>query len=184
MALDHPVSFKYYKWSLDKVLVERHPGKIYYISPLAAAVDDGKYYMIGFSHDENMNKTFRIDKIGDIVMDTIANREGTEEFDKHSGLGEVVKQIRMYAGKEERVHVRAKNDLINVLLDEFGMQIPIHKNADGTFNTILKVQVSDQFYGYIMGLGTDVEIIKPEYVRREFQERMNAILTMYGIKPE
>ena len=46
------ISFKYYRWNEKKCLVERHPGKIFQISPLGLVWMGERYYLIGYDFEE------------------------------------------------------------------------------------------------------------------------------------
>ena len=67
------------------------------------------------------------------------------------------------------------------MIDRFGKDIPIHPAKEkGFFETHVNVAVSDQFYGWMFALGTDVEIIGPEDIREAFFKEMKAIVDKYS----
>lgn len=169
MAEDHPISFKYCEWNIEKKLVLRRED-VYILSPMTLTIDDGKYYMIAYNPHYNATSNYRIDKMRDVTILKEQKRDGAEEFAKKISSGEVTRQMRMYSGNGEHIHLRIDERLCNVIFDDFGIDIPVNRNGDGTFNTVIKVQESDQLYGYLYGLGTGIEILKPERIRNKYFE--------------
>lgn len=167
MTDNHPIEFYYCEWNINKELVLKRE-KPYILSPMALTIDDGKYYMIAYNPHYNATSNYRIDKMRDITILQERKRDGVKDFNNRVHSGEVLRQMRMYSGEGEHIHLRLAESLCNVFFDEFGIDIPVIRNGDGTFNTVIKVQESDQFYGFIYGLGHQVEIIKPERIRKKY----------------
>ena len=56
------------------------------------------------------------------------------------------------------------NRLAGVVIDRFGIEVPIIKKDEEHFITRVKVAVSGQFFGWVMSLGDGVEIVGPSEV--------------------
>ncbi len=77
--------------------------------------------------------------------------------------------------------LRFKNELVGVLIDRFGSDIPIHPSWEaGWSETRAEVAVSSQFFGWIFGLGGDVMITGPESVREDYIRYLKTELEKYA----
>lgn len=162
---DHKVAFKYTSWNLKKQLVPKHDGKVYRISPWALTWDDENYYLIGFDEEENKIKHFRVDKMLSLEELT-EGRLGKDEFSGFDLATYSKKVFGMYGGEEQTVKLRVHNNLVGVIIDRFGTDINIIPDKDKEHFTVnVEVASSNQFLGWIIGLGDGVEIISPTELR-------------------
>lgn len=162
---DHKVAFKYTSWNLKKQLVPKHDGKVYRISPWALTWDDENYYLIGFDEEENKIKHFRVDKM--LRLEELTEgRLGKDEFSGFDLATYSKKVFGMYGGEEQTVKLRVNNNLVGVIIDRFGTDINIIPDKDKEHFTVnVEVASSNQFLGWIIGLGDGVEIISPTELR-------------------
>ena len=76
----------------------------------------------------------------------------------------------MYADSPDTVKVsmRCTNLMRKVIFDRFGdvMMIP---DGDNHFLVTFPVSISPQFFGWVLGLGKNVQIIGPEEVRTQMR---------------
>ena len=86
----------------------------------------------------------------------------------------------MYGGEEVSVELLYPKYLIGVMLDRFSTDISVIDLKDGRYKSIVKVAKSNQFYGWITGLGPDVTIAGPETVVDEYKEYISKILENYN----
>ena len=85
----------------------------------------------------------------------------------------------MVGGREERVTLLCKNDMANVIIDQFGRETKLQKADAEHFRARVDVVVSDQFLGWVIALGGNVVIEAPESVRARAQELMRVNLERY-----
>ena len=86
----------------------------------------------------------------------------------------------MYGGEEKRVTLRFINPLLDTVIDRFGTKETQYSKSDEKHFTIsTKVEVSDQFFGWLLGFGKRVQIISPPEVREEFAVYLDKIREMY-----
>ena len=175
------IRFKYLKYTIQNGVkrAERRSGAWYIVSPYKLLISDGFYYLMGF--DEKMKKilNYRIDRITDVELIGEA-RSGEEEFkalDMESYLNE---HFSMYHGNKEHVTLRAVNVLLDSFVDRFGTRNVIYTTDDERhFTARVSVSVSEQFYGWLCGLGNKVKIISPELVVDKFKEHMDKMRRLY-----
>ncbi len=169
------ISFPYLEWDLSKKLVARKDGKPYIVSPWSLMWNDENYYLIGYDAKADILKHFRVDKIGPIKI-LEKKREGEEAFKKCDLSAYSSKTFGMYGGEEEMVTIRFPEKLAGVALDRFGRDISLQKLPGNCFAVRVKVMVSRQFYGWLAGIGKEVKVISPAYVRENYLAYLREIL--------
>ncbi|MCR5703591.1 MAG: WYL domain-containing protein [Eubacterium sp.] len=163
-----PISFDYYEWTLQKEMKLRENGQKKNISPWALMWDDENYYMVAYDKESEQIKHYRVDKMRKIrVMD--GSRDGKEQFEKFDMAIYAKKVFNMFTGNEQNVKLEFHNRLIGVVMDRFGKDVMIIPNSEETFTIHVKVNVSNMFYGWIIGLGDGVKILGPEPVVDDFK---------------
>lgn len=172
------ISFKYYRWDIDKKLVERNHGIVFTVSPWALTWDDENYYLVAFDDYDKTIKHYRVDKMKELkVLDD--KREGKAEF-KGFDMAEYSKAtFGMYHGRKEMVKFELNNYMVGVFFDRFGKDIPIRKLDDKNSETHVSVAVSPQFYAWVMSLGDEVKITGPENVVEELKGFARDFLERY-----
>ncbi|MGN0331717.1 MAG: helix-turn-helix transcriptional regulator [Lachnospiraceae bacterium] len=180
---DAKISFQYMRWTVtgkqEKKLSLLGNGKDYEISPWALSWTQDNYYLIGYDSKSDLIKHFRVDKMDDIdILDE--RREGKEKFGNFDLAEYSKKMFGMFSGEEEIVRIRFPENLLGVIVDRFGKEVPIREDEKGYYIARIKVFVSEQFFGWLTGLGKSVIILSPENVRREYQSFLEAILKVYS----
>lgn len=175
------ISFQYVELTVDKTLRFKRGGKRYRISPWALTWNDDCYYMIGYDHGTERIKHYRVDRMQDIRMEKEA-RLGAEAFEAFDLAAYCRKTFHMFAGPEEDVLLSFDDSYSGVVFDRFGKDIQLHKKEDGTFTVRVEIMVSNQFFGWLAGLGTGVRIVSPVSVKEQYQTYLRSILMKYGEK--
>ena len=172
------VTFKYCEYNVSKILVPRYDGKLYRVYPISLSWDDEKYYLIGFDDDIKEIRHYRCDKIKDVtVLD-----EKSEDIDKLKDFDIVNyenKTFGMYGGTEEAVTLLFPASMCGVIIDRFGKDPTFRKEENDKVSVRVKVNVSPQFYGWLVGLGPDVMIKSPENVREDFTKYLKKLYELY-----
>jgi len=172
------IKFKYYKWDIDKKLVERHGGSYFIVSPWALLWDDENYYMIAFDDWDNKIKHYRVDKMMYIEVGN-DERAGKEEF-KNFDMAKYSKAtFGMYHGEKTKVCIKFANHMCGVFIDRFGKDTLFRKIDENHSELIVDINVSPQFFGWIFSLGNDVEIVSPREVVNELREYTKKFIMKY-----
>ena len=174
---DSQIEFDYFEWSLDKEMVMRENGHKIKISPWALMWDDENYYMVAFDGESETIKHYRVDKIRHIKM-TEEHRDGRLEFDGFDMASYAKETFGMFTGEPENVELEFDNDFIGVVLDRFGKDLMIINKGD-KFRVHVDVNLSDQFFGWIMGLNDGVKIVGPENVVNAYKEKLEKEIGKY-----
>ena len=172
------IKFKYYKWDIDKKLVERHGGSYFVVSPWALLWDDENYYMIAFDDWDNKIKHYRVDKMMYIEVGN-DERAGEEEF-KNFDMAKYSKAtFGMYHGEKTKVCIKFANHMCGVFIDRFGKDTLFRKIDENHSELIVDINVSPQFFGWIFSLGNYVEIVSPKEVVNELREYTKKFIMKY-----
>ena len=175
---DRQIRFQYYRWNVKKEMELRKEGAWYKTSPWGLMWDDENYYLIGFDAEDTKIKHFRVDKMLRISL-TKERRLGRAEFQAFDLPRYTRSLFGMYGGEEIRVTIEAKNDMVGVLIDRFGKDIPIMPVDEEHFRTVVNVAVSNQFLGWIMAIGSDVRITAPESVVEKMRAEIRRLSEEY-----
>jgi predicted DNA-binding transcriptional regulator YafY len=172
------ISFNYYKWDTDKELVPRRGGDSYVVSPWALTWDDENYYMVAFDDESSVIKHYRVDKMMHIeVLDE--SREGKSLFRDFDIAAYSRRNFGMYSGELKNVTIEFPDEMVGVFIDRFGKDIPVRKAGKGRSRTRVEVAVSEQFFGWIMGLGTGVVVTAPQSVVNDIGKAAKAFAKNY-----
>lgn len=172
------IQFQYTEWTAKKEIRLKRDGAYYVVSPWALTWDDENYYLIAYDAKADLLKHYRVDKMQKMELLQEA-RLGRELFDHFDLVAFEKRTFGMFGGREETVTLLCGNSLAGVILDRFGRDVMMIPQGKEQFRISVPVAVSPQFFGWLAGLGTGIRILRPENVRREFQEYMKEIISVY-----
>ncbi|MBE5958980.1 MAG: WYL domain-containing protein [Lachnospiraceae bacterium] len=174
------VRFKYCNYNLKKQLSARKDGKLYEVSPLALSWDDENYYLVAYDSEAGKQKHYRVDKIKEIQL-TDDKREGIELLKEFDVAVYAKKRFGMFDGEEQKIKLLCDNDYIGVIIDRFGKDVMPVVADDEHFTVVVDVALSQQFLGWIFGLGSGVKIIEPANVLEMVKKEINRLKEQYDI---
>ena len=191
------IKFKYMKHTISDVRkqVERRNGAITTVSPYKLIMTDGNYYLLAYDSNAKKFFTYRVDRMKGVAPAGIP-RDGAEAFEKIDVANYTRRVFSMFSGKQYRVKLRFINRLLDTAVEKFGRKgdteedyrffntAPVYAKLDeGHFTVEATVEVSDQFYGWLLGFGRRVKILEPEPVVAGFKEYLDKIRAMYEDRP-
>ncbi len=176
IAANSQIRFKYFNYTPKKDIEFKRDGEFYYVSPWSLLWSDENYYLIAYDTMDEKIKHFRVDKMSKMsIVD--ATREGLKEF-KKIDVSEYSGQVfGMYFGNIEKVKMEFDNELAGAVIDKFGKDVNIVKTGSKKFTVIENVRVSNQFFGWIFGLGLGAKIIGPQNVVDAMNNEMKSRLS-------
>ncbi len=172
------IRFQYTEWTVKKELAFKKNGAFYEVSPWALTWDDENYYLIAYDEGANQMKHYRVDKMRSVSL-MKKSRVGEEMFRDFDLAVFSKKTFSMFGGTEQKVALLCKNSLVGVILDRFGKDVMLIPVDGETFRVRISVAVSPQFFGWITGLGNDVQIQEPAEVKEQYIEYVKTILRNY-----
>lgn len=178
------LSFRYYEWSQNNAKAQKSVkknGEKYVISPFALIWNDENYYVVAYYAERDDISHFRVDKMGDVVI-TNDIREGLDRF-KDFNLAEYTKKtFGMFGGKEVEVKLKFKKDnrLLGAVVDRFGNDLYISSPDSEHFAVTVNIAPSPVFWGWVFSFGTDVEIVSPKSLKKEYVEKLINLIEKNG----
>ncbi len=172
------ISFRYMTWDTNKKLVPRKD-KTYVISPWRLTWNDENYYLIAFDSESGIIKHYRVDKMDRLeILDE--KREGKEHFKAFDLAAYTNRAFGMFGGDGTMVTLSIKDEMIGILIDRFGKDISVKPSKKkGWTDVRVEVAVSDQFFGWIFGLGTNVKITAPASVVKAYKGEIDNLIEFY-----
>lgn len=172
------IRFQYFQWNAKKEPELRHNGDWYQISPWCLLCESENYYLLGYDAQAEKMKHYRVDKMLHI-KETPLPRQGKALFEELDIPSYARSLFGMYGGQETRVTLEGENRLAGAIIDRFGRDIPMRPVDEEHFRATVEVAVSDQFLGWVAGLGTGIKIVGPESVVEAMREHLRRLSAMY-----
>lgn len=172
------ITFEYTRWGMTDKIKLVNKGKVYSVSPWMLSWTDENYYLIAYDNEQRIIKHFRVDKMLHIEM-TNEKRLGQEAYDKTDPAIYSKNMFGMFSGESEMLSLQIPEYLLGVFVDRFGKDISVRKKESGQFIVHIQVIISEQFFGWLTGLGKDVIIVSPQKTVREYRDYLEKILGNY-----
>ena len=173
-AINHKkkVEFQYVDYGPNKKQVFRHGGQVYSVSPYSMLWNGDKYYMIGWSDLHDEIRRFRVNRIPKIEVtekDAVKRPRTYKERDYYSEI------FSMFEGPECEVEMLCTNDLMNLIIDRFGLRVNTEIVDAEHFKVTTKVHLSNMFYGWICSIGGKIKLLGPDKAVEELHELLGKI---------
>nr|WP_295303657.1 WYL domain-containing protein [uncultured Blautia sp.] len=175
------ISFKYLKYSISNLnqQVERRHGSRYEVSPYALLINDGNYYLLAYNDYVKDLRTYRVDRMKDVKLLGV-EREGKEIFNKINLKNYTQRVFSMFGGEQERITIQFINPLLDTVVDRFGKKGMLYNVVDDRhFSITAPIEISDQFYGWVLGFGNKAKILKPQKVVDGFTAYLDKVKKLY-----
>ena len=175
------ISFQYLKYSITDMSkqVERRHGAKYIVSPFQLLINDGNYYLLAFDDRSKAMRTYRVDRMKNVSLSG-EPRAGEEVFQKIDLKTYTQRVFSMYGGEEKLVQIRFINPLLDAVVDRFGTKdVQYSRVDDSHFCVSAKVEISDQFFGWLLGFGKKAKILAPSDVAEKLCNYIENISEMY-----
>lgn len=176
IAENKQITFKYFYLDVNKKQVYRKNGELYTESPVALTWDDENYYMITYKEKYDKYVHYRVDKMDEIELTEAARVLSPKPFD----LSKYAKTMfQMFGGEETEVSIMLDNDLVGVVYDRFGTDIPIIKVDENHFVCKVSVALSPHFLSWIISFGSRAKIVAPKSVVQQMYDLLTETIKVY-----
>ena len=167
IAENKQITFKYFGLDVNKKKVYGKDGNLYHESPVSLTWDDENYYLITYKEKYDSYVHYRVDKMENIEL----SEEDRVLSEKPFDLSIYSKSMfQMYSGEETDVTIQFENELVGVVYDRFGVDVPIIKTDETHFICNVKVAVSPHFLSWIISFGSRAKIVSPDWVQEQLYE--------------
>lgn len=175
------ISFKYLKHTIGDMSqqVERRKGEQYIVSPYQLLISDGNYYLLAYVNEKQKMRTYRVDRMKNVSL-TGEPREGDDEFAKLDVRTYAQRVFGMYGGTQKRVTIQFINLLLDTAVERFGTKdVQYSKVDDRHFKITANVEISDQFYGWLLGFGKRAKLTWPDDEVEKFKAYIDKVRNAY-----
>lgn len=172
------ISFRYQTYNINdlKKKAYRRGGAVYKVSPFQLIINEGNYYMLGYDDKVKKMLTYRVDRMERVGVLYDEAREGNDEY---KGF-DLTSAFNMFNGERRSVKIKCTNDLLDTMIERFGTKNARYSQADKKHFTVeAEVEISDQFFGWLLGFGRKVVLQFPDFIVRQFKEYLDKVQEMY-----
>lgn len=163
------VEFMYYKYGLDGKRFATHDGKPHLVTPVSITFADGYYYLTAWNDDHECMTEYRIDRMEKLrVSDERATKN--EQITHHEFEGEGHELFGRFGGEPVTATLLVDGDKVEIIMDRFGVSAEWYRHDNETAKVVVKVRKSEQFFGWIAGLGGTVRIHGPKSLKKEYSD--------------
>ena len=180
------IIFNYYDYNYKKELSPRlntfNKIKTYKVNPVSIILKNENYYLVLFGDKHNYLSNYRIDRMKNIKIleEDTKSLECIEEC--KDGFNPIIyskKSFKMFPGIESEVTIKFNKNLLNFMIDSFGDDIVIDINEDDTYTGKFMAKIGEGLVRWILQLGYDGTVIKPEYLKELVKEEIVKLNEMY-----
>ena len=179
IAANRVITFQYFEYNVERERVFRREGAKYRLTPFGLIWDSENYYLAGWDELRHELRHYRVDKMAEIFVTGI---KGHPKGD-WTAEGYARRHFGMYAGQPCRLRLRCENRLAGVVIDRFGLDVPLVPDGEEHFTAALEVVVSPPLWGWLFGLGAGVEVLDPGWAVDEFKQRLREAAAVYNLDP-
>ena len=175
------ISFKYMKHTIDDVnsMVEKYHGKLYKVSPFRLLINDGNYYLLAFDDKAQDMRTYRIDRMKDVLL-LPEPQEGKEAFEAIDLQSYTQRVFSMFGGEKQLVAMQFENHLLDSVIDRFGTKNASYSKVDDEhFSVSVEVELSNQFYSWLLQFGEKAKITHPKAVVNKVRNFLENMVLQY-----
>lgn len=175
IRLGKAISFYYLDYLPNGQKVRRHNGKLYTVVPVELTIDDEKYYLIAIDEGSDGYRHYRVDKMESVQLREPIKSAAVSQKENLDLARYSLSTFGMFGGKEQTVRLRCENAMASVIIDRFDKEnCTLIPDGENHFTLAVRVVVSPQFFGWILGLEGKVKIISPDSVKEDYK---NALLS-------
>ena len=139
------------------------------MTPVGIAFSDGYYYLTAWNDDHENMTEFRIDRMENVrVSDERATKN--DEITHHTFEGDGHELFGRFGGDPVTATLLVNADKVEIIMDRFGDSAEMYKADEETAKAVVKVHKSEQFFGWLAGLGGTVRLHAPKSLKKEYRE--------------
>ena len=174
IAENYHLHYQYGTYNVHKTFVLHREGEMYDVKPYALIWHNDYYYLIGYFVKTDELRHYRVDRMRNVeISDRKFKRIRFDITDY------VNKTFHMFSGEEQRMKIQFDNDLINPVLDRFGLDADIHPCDESSFILSAKASISDGLLGWILNWGSKAKVISPDHLVEKVKQEAEQLYALY-----
>ena len=170
---DRRITFRHDAYDTQLRRVPKHNGFTYEVSPYATIWKKDRYYLVGWSEKHGGVANFRIDRMELPKLSRKKRHPIPDDLrlEDHSD-----KIFSMFDGPEEKVTLRCRPSLMNMIVDQFGTNLEIPRRDENSLDVVVTVHLSPTFYGWLFQFAGEMTVIAPEQVCEQYAMRLQTAI--------
>ncbi|MBS4177743.1 WYL domain-containing protein [Bacillus sp. FJAT-49731] len=168
------LAYQYGKYNLEKEFVFNRDGSIYKVEPYALIWQNDFYYLIGKFLLTGEFRHYRLDRMRHVKVTDEKFRKEDLDITKY-----VDQTFHMFAGEEHWIKIRFQHDLLNVMLDRFGLDADIKKLDGEHLLLTTKAKLSPGLVSWILRWGHKAKVLSPEWLTKEVKKEIKLMQALY-----
>ena len=174
--LEHKkVSFRYFHLDENARKIYSREDGVYVEEPLDLVCSEDNYYLICYSPKHSDSTYYRIDRMENVlILDEPICRESEEARERIQD--EIPSVVRMYGGELRSVTIRFTNEALGAVFDLFGEDADIRRLNEDVCELRGDAVISPTFWGWMFQFAGRMQIMEPEELRQEYENRARLIL--------
>lgn len=168
--------YRYGQYNLNKRFEYSHDGGFYEVEPYELIWKKDNYYLIGKFVETGDLRHYRIDRIRDIEL--MFRRFKIEPFEFEAYID---KSFNMFSEEEIEIKILFDASLINIIIDQFGLNAHIEKVGENSFIYKGKAKTSEDLMNWILSWGTKAKVLEPSYLVEEVSSKIKKMHDMYNL---
>ncbi len=176
LRLHCKLAFHYQRLGIDGTYQSTRGKKKHAVTPVAISYEDGFYYLSAWDDEHGDMAEFRLDRMD---KTTLLKDEPATQNAKIANFAyedEAAVAFGRFKGKAVTVTLAADPDKVEIITDRFGETARFLKNNGTEARVRVKVYKSEQFFGWIAGMGKTVRIVSPNDLVNEYRAYLRSLL--------
>lgn len=162
------IIFKYQRYDVTGRLRYTNNGIPHTVTPIYVAYIEDFYYLKAWDEGLECIRHFRIDRMDALmVSDEPASKNDIIRDEKQ--IDSNYTHFAFFNGEPKEVTLDVAESVIGAVYDRFGIDDVALKPNENRATMIVKVKQSDQFFGWIAGMGGKIRIVN-EDINKDYQE--------------
>jgi predicted DNA-binding transcriptional regulator YafY len=171
---NYVLAYQYGKYNVEKEFVFSRNGDTYFVEPYALIWQNDYYYLIGKFQLTGEFRHYRLDRMRNVKVMDKKFRKDNLDITKY-----IDQTFHMFAGEDQWIKIQFKQELVNVILDRFGMDADIRKIDKEHLLLTTKAKLSSGLVSWILRWGHKAKVLSPEWLVEEVKKEIRLMEALY-----
>lgn len=151
-------------------------GEVHIVTPICITYDEGFYYLSAWDAGSDSKKEFRLDRMENINIREDDRADRNEEISNYKPEEDDAVSFGHFKGEKVSVTLACPAEKVEIITDRFGKLAQLSETEDGEVRAFVKVYKSEQFFGWVAGMGKAVRIVSPDSLVKEYRDFLKSLL--------
>lgn len=175
IRLKKKVTFSYFRRKLNGECFVTHEGKPHEVTPLSITYAEGFYYLSAWDDGHKSIIEYRIDRMGSLELSQSPAAKDPA-IDAYTYDTSDYVSFGRFRGNKMKVSLFVQEGKDEIVFDRFGEGIVFTKEVTGGMQVRVRVYVSEQFFGWIAGMGKTVQLVGSKSLVENYRDYLKQLL--------